>query len=66
MKLLNRLLPSYKLDKDVMIEYNKHEDIKPLNLSELSLIAPIKKRVLLKRIQNNNNHKINLDCRIYT
>ena len=58
MKLLNRLLPSYKLNEDIEIEYNKIDSIAPLNLSELSLISPIKKRVLLQRA---NKSKIKIE-----
>ena len=49
MKLWNKILPSSKLHQDVKIDYNRVDSIQPLNLSELSLIAPIKKKVLLQR-----------------
>ena len=46
MKLLNKLLPSSKLNQDIHIHYNKLDNIEPISLRELSLIKPIKINLL--------------------
>lgn len=43
MKLLNKLLPSFKVNQDVQIDYNKVDNLKPISIREISLIRPIKK-----------------------
>jgi hypothetical protein len=58
--------PSSKLKKDVNIQYNKCGNLRPISISELSLTAPIKKKILNIRTQNNqiniyrDNRKLSL------
>ena len=46
MKLLNKLLPSSKLNQDIHIHYNKLDNLEPVSLRELSLIKPIKNQLI--------------------
>jgi len=55
MKLLNKLLPSSKLNQDIHIHYNKLDNIEPISLRELSLIKPIKNQ-LIKLYTNKKVH----------
>ncbi len=48
------LLPSSKLNQDVSITYNQCDDLKPLNIHELSLTSLMKKKVLNLRKQNSH------------
>ena len=51
-KIVYKLLPSFKVGNDIDIEYNKCGGLKPLNISNLSLILPMKKKILKLREQN--------------
>lgn len=53
-KILNYLLPSSKLNIDATFNYNTFSTIKPIQINELSLIAPIKKSILTKRYNSKS------------
>ena len=57
MKILNKLLPSSKLNRDIKIHYNKIDNLEPISLRELSLIRPIKNQF----IQAFTNKKIHIE-----
>ena len=59
MKFLNKILPSFKLRQDIPIQYNKLDDLEPIPLGELSLISPIKKKILHLREKSCN---IKIEC----
>ncbi|WP_457743405.1 galactosyltransferase-related protein [Sulfurimonas sp.] len=52
--LISMTLPSSKLNKDISIIYNHCDDLKPLDISELSLTTPMKKKVLNLREKNKH------------
>jgi hypothetical protein len=54
MSFLYRFLPSSKINKDVDFHYNKLDALKPLNIKNISLIAPIKKKILSLREKNSS------------
>ena len=53
-KLLNKILPSSKLKKDVQFSYNKIEGIKPISIKGMSLITPMKKYILALRKKSSS------------
>lgn len=54
MKWLYKLLPSSQFKKDVNLTYNQIDAIVPIDLTTLSLIEPMKKRVLTLRQRNKH------------
>ena len=54
---IKELLPSSKLQHDTAITYNQCGNLKPISLEDLSLITPIKKRIITLR-KNNNRVKL--------
>lgn len=53
-KLTYTFLPSSKLKRDIQIKYTHCGTLKPLIISELSLTAPMKKKIFQKREENHN------------
>lgn len=52
MRLLNKIRFSSKIKKDIQIQHNKYKNLMPITLNNLSLISPIKEKVLDLRKQN--------------
>jgi len=53
-QMLSLLLPSSKLNTDIKINHNEYPNLKPLRIHELSLTAPMKKKIL--DIREKNRH----------
>ncbi len=47
--VIKTLLPSFKLNEDILFKYNSFKGIKPIKLNEISLIAPVKTKILALR-----------------
>jgi len=54
MKFLNKFRQSSKLSKDIDFIYNSIDNLKPISIQYISLIAPIKKNILNFRDKNKN------------
>lgn len=54
MKLLQKIMPSSKLGNDININYNSLDTIKPIDISDISLIQSMKKKIMDLRVQNRN------------
>lgn len=49
MNILNKLMPQFKIKADIEFKYNKVKSIKPIEIIGLSLVLPVKRKILESR-----------------